>query len=86
MFLAIYKNTKLIGCSIYKEWKAIRYLNTLGNTIHKEREVLEDLRRDGRARCRSRCGPAGSRYDDDDDDGDDYDDRTYATSYILWIM
>jgi hypothetical protein len=35
----ICKITGIIGCSIYREWKAVEYLNRLGNTIHKEVEV-----------------------------------------------
>jgi len=36
------KLTEISGCSIYKEWKTIRYLNRLDSTIHKEIDVLED--------------------------------------------
>jgi hypothetical protein len=30
------KITGMIGCSIYKELKAVEYLNRFDNTIHKE--------------------------------------------------
>jgi len=45
---------------MYKEWKAIEYLNRLGSTIHKEVEILEDQWRDGGTRFRSQNGPMGS--------------------------
>jgi hypothetical protein len=66
--------TEITGCSTYKEWKTTEYLNRFGNSNHKEIEVLEDPRRDGRARCRFRDAPIGSKkrvVDDDDDDDDD---------------
>jgi hypothetical protein len=31
----------IIGCSIYKEWKTVIYLNRLGTDIHKEVEEFD---------------------------------------------
>jgi len=51
-----YKITEIIGCNIYKYWKTIEFLNSLGNMIHKEIDVLVNQWRDGQARFRSGTG------------------------------
>jgi len=39
----IRKNSGLTGCRIYKDWKAIEYLSSIGSIIHEEIGDLEDL-------------------------------------------